>query len=90
MIAPMEVKLLSLNFCSILIKVNQSSPVGSLSRSGNLPQTIAEIRTQSILFAKLFVVMGITWIGECIHVQLHGDHSELEDCSFYSEVKKFL
>jgi hypothetical protein len=47
---------------------------------------LEQLRTQSILFAKLFVIMGITWIGECIHVQLHGDHSHLEDCSFISEV----
>jgi len=58
---------------------------GSLSENGS--QTVAQIRTQSVLFAKLFLIMGITWIGECIHVELHGDHSEIEECNFYSEVK---
>jgi hypothetical protein len=60
------------------------------SSTGSSSQTLEQLRTQSILFSKLFVIMGITWIGECIHVQLHGDHSHLEDCSFYSEVPNHI
>ncbi len=70
-------------------QIIESSPEGTITRMKNssIPQTVEQLRSQSILFLKLFVIMGITWIGECIHVLLHGDHSDLEDCSFYSEVK---
>ena len=44
-------------------------------------------RDQILLFTKLFVIMGITWIGECLHVFVHGDHHDWEQCSFYTEVE---
>jgi hypothetical protein len=43
-------------------------------------------REQVVLFFKLFIIMGITWMGDCIHLLVHGDHEHLENCSFYSEV----
>lgn len=52
--------------------------------------TVEQIRTQASLFGKLFIIMGITYIGESIHILLHGDHSNIDDCNFYSEVKHFF
>jgi hypothetical protein len=75
-----------------LLQTIEGSPDGpktvktGSSSSSSVPQTIEQLQSQSILFSKLFVIMGITWIGEGIHVLLHGDHSDVEDCSFYSEV----
>ena len=44
-------------------------------------------KTQLILFTKLFVIMGLSWLSECIHFKLHGDHSDLHDCNVATEVK---
>ncbi len=72
----------------LLFQTIELSPVGSASfvPGSSVPQTLAQLKSQSILFAKLFVIMGITWIGECIHVLLHGDHSDVKECNFYAEV----
>jgi hypothetical protein len=76
-----------------LLQTIEGSPDGpktvKTDSSSSVPQTIEQLQSQSILFSKLFVIMGITWIGEGIHVLLHGDHSELDECSFYSEVTSF-
>jgi len=37
-----------------------------------------ETKEQLILYSKLFTVMGILWIFECIHYLLHGDHRNME------------
>ena len=47
-----------------------------------------ETPEQLILFTKLFIIMGLTWLGECIHVMIHGDHTNNELCNFYVEVRK--
>ena len=57
-----------------------------LSGPGSVTQSVVQLQSQFILFSKLFVIMGITWLGEAIHVLVHGDHSQMNDCSFYSEV----
>ena len=31
-----------------------------------------------VLYSKLFTVMGILWIFECIHYLLHDDHRNME------------
>ena len=31
-----------------------------------------------MLYTKLFIVMGIMWIFECIHYLVHGDHRNME------------
>ena len=31
-----------------------------------------------MLYTKLFIVMGIMWIFECIHYHVHGDHRNME------------
>ena len=31
-----------------------------------------------MLYGKLFTVMGILWIFECIHYLVHGDHTNME------------
>jgi hypothetical protein len=43
-------------------------------------------KTQLVLFTKLFVVMGLSWLSEIIHFELHGDHTKLSSCSLASEV----
>ena len=45
-----------------------------------------ETPEQLILFTKLFIIMGLTWVTECIHVMVHGDHTNNEHCYFYIEV----
>jgi hypothetical protein len=42
---------------------------------------------QLILFTKLFALMGLPWMSVCIHVHIHGDHSNDEHCNFFIEVK---
>ena len=64
----------------------EHSPTGSMSGPSSMTQSVVQLRSQSILFSKLFVIMGITWLGEAIHVLVHGDHSQMNDCSFYYEV----
>ena len=54
----------------------------------SLISPVQQIKSQLILFSKLFVIMGITWICECLHVQVHGDHSDVKECNYYSEVCK--
>ena len=38
-----------------------------------------------LLFTKLFIVMGIPWIVECVHHVVHGDHNNME-CPSYTEI----
>ena len=38
-----------------------------------------------VLFSKLFIVMGVLWVFECLHYLLHGDHRNT-DCSSYTEL----
>jgi hypothetical protein len=42
-----------------------------------------------VLFTKLFVIMGISWLSECIHFELHGDHKSLKECNMLSEVTNY-
>ena len=42
---------------------------------------------QLILFTKLFVIMGPPWLSVCIHILIHGDHTQNEHCSLYIEVR---
>jgi hypothetical protein len=30
--------------------------------------------------------MGVTYTGEFVHVLMHGNHSDVQDCNFYVEV----
>ena len=46
----------------------------------------SDTKEQMVLFTKLFFIMGITWISECIHIELHGDHTTMVQCNFYFEV----
>ena len=45
-----------------------------------------DTKEQLVLFTKLFLIMGLSWLSECIHIELHGDHSDLHHCNFYFEV----
>ena len=36
-----------------------------------------------MLYGKLFTVMGILWIFECIHYLVHGDHTNMECLSAF-------
>ena len=38
-----------------------------------------------VLFGKLFTVMGVLWIFECVHYLVHGDHRNM-DCDSYTEL----
>ena len=38
-----------------------------------------------MLFSKLFIVMGVLWVFECLHYLLHGDHKDI-DCDSYTEL----
>lgn len=46
----------------------------------------SDTREELFLFTKLFFIMGLSWFLECFHVELHGDHSTMRYCSFYTEV----
>ena len=37
-----------------------------------------------MLYSKLFIVMGILWVFECVHYLAHGDHEDVE-CVSISE-----
>ncbi|CAB4061742.1 MTH [Lepeophtheirus salmonis] len=67
-------------------KIKSNQRQDSERGGGRLSHTNIEIREQLILFTKLFLIMGLTWISECIHVEIHEDHQDLEDCNFYLEV----
>ena len=55
--------------------------------NGNLFLALySDTKEQMVLFTKLFLIMGITWLSECIHIELHGDHSDMVHCNFYLEV----
>ncbi len=43
-------------------------------------------RSQFFLYLKLFLLMGISWMSEYIHAELHGDHTNMESCNLYVEV----
>ena len=45
-----------------------------------------DTREQLVLFTKLFLIMGLSWLSECIHIELHGDHTNMKNCNFYVEV----
>ena len=45
-----------------------------------------DTREQLVLFTKLFLIMGLSWFSECIHIELHGDHTNMKNCNFYVEV----
>ena len=47
-------------------------------------------KNQFFLYLKLFMLMGISWMSECIHVELHGDHTKVGNCSIYTEVSLVL
>lgn len=46
----------------------------------------SDTREQLVLFTKLFLIMGLSWLSECIHIELHGDHTDMVYCNFYLEV----
>jgi hypothetical protein len=35
-------------------------------------------------------VMGISWLSECIHIEVHSDHARLTSCNFALEVTTAL
>ena len=43
-----------------------------------------------LLFVKLFAIMGLTWISECIHIVVHGDHARSDYCNFYVEASAVI
>jgi len=45
-----------------------------------------DTRDQLTLFTKLFVIMGLPWFSVCIHIMIHGDHTQNDHCSLYIEV----
>ena len=51
-----------------------------------LASSVHQLRNQFFLFVRLFVVLGITWITEFVHVLIHSDHRGMEDCNYYFEV----
>jgi hypothetical protein len=50
------------------------------------PMSNENKREQIVLFVKLFVIMGLSWFSEVLHIFLHGDHSHNEHCNFVVEV----
>ena len=69
---------------------NQSTSNATLNGTNNTNanSTIStnDTKEQLVLFTKLFLIMGLSWLSECIHIELHGDHQDLHDCNFYLEV----
>jgi hypothetical protein len=31
---------------------------------------------------------GLSWLAECVHGEIHGDHNDDTSCDFYAEVRK--
>ena len=50
------------------------------------PASNENLRLQFVLFSKLFIIMGIPWIGEFVHFEFHGEHGETVHCSMMTEV----
>jgi hypothetical protein len=48
--------------------------------------SFGRFRGQFWLYARLFLVMGVTYMSEFVHVLLHGDHDNIDYCNFYVEV----
>jgi hypothetical protein len=46
-----------------------------------------DTKAQLLLFLKLFVVMGLSWFSDVIHIELHGDHQKLRHCNFHLEAR---
>ena len=68
--------------------ISTSRPASSTRSSNRSQQSIStnDTREQLVLFTKLFLIMGLSWLSECIHIELHGDHQNMEYCNFYLEV----
>ena len=39
------------------------------------------------LYSKLFVLMGVSWMSECVDVELHGDQEDVQNFGFFTEVQ---
>ncbi len=44
---------------------------------------------QILLYAKLFLLMGFSWMSDGIHVEVHGHHTEIRDYNMTLEVIQF-
>jgi hypothetical protein len=61
--------------------------VKKLGLTRSLGKTMTRITIfQVCLYSKLFVLMGISWLSECVDAELHGDHSTIGGCDLFTEV----
>ena len=42
------------------------------------------------MYSKLFVLMGVSWMSECVDVELHGDQEDVQNFGFFTEVQLTL
>ena len=53
--------------------------VASQNTNNNTDRVNSDVKEQMVLYSKLFVVMGIAWIFECVHYVIHSDHTHTEE-----------
>ena len=53
----------------------QRVAAASQNTNNNTDRVTSDVKEQMVLYSKLFVVMGIAWIFECVHYVIHSDHS---------------
>ena len=49
------------------------------SQYTNTDRVNSDVKEQMVLYSKLFIVMGIAWIFECVHYVIHSDHTHTEE-----------
>lgn len=48
----------------------------------NTDRVNSDVKEQLVLYSKLFIVMGIAWIFECVHYLLHSDHTHTQELCY--------
>ena len=51
----------------------------SQSTNNNTDRVNSDVKEQMVLYSKLFIVMGIAWIFECVHYVIHSDHTHSQE-----------
>ena len=54
----------------------------SQSNNNNTERVNSDVKEQMVLYSKLFIVMGIAWIFECVHYLIHSDHTHTQELCY--------
>ena len=60
----------------------QRVTAASQSTNNNTERVNSDVKEQMVLYSKLFIVMGIAWIFECVHYLIHSDHTHTEELCY--------